>query len=69
MTTIVYIDGFNLYSGVLRGSPHKWLDLERHVIPALGPTDLPGPPDRFYADAAYLLAGIPAASASRNSRE
>jgi len=28
MATIVYIDGFNLYYGALRGSPYKWLDLE-----------------------------------------
>ena len=26
---IVYVDGFNLYYGALRGTPHKWLDLER----------------------------------------
>lgn len=24
----VYVDGFNLYYGALRGSPHKWLNLE-----------------------------------------
>src|SRR5258708_256044 len=28
--TIVYIDGFNLYYGALKGGPHKWLDLERY---------------------------------------
>lgn len=27
MRTNVYIDGFNLYYGCLKGSPHKWLDL------------------------------------------
>lgn len=27
--TIVYIDGFNLYYGALKGTPHKWLDLSR----------------------------------------
>jgi uncharacterized LabA/DUF88 family protein len=27
MRTIVYIDGFNLYYGSLKGSRHKWLDL------------------------------------------
>jgi hypothetical protein len=27
-TTNVYIDGFNLYFGALKGSPYKWLDLE-----------------------------------------
>jgi len=26
--TTVYVDGFNLYYGALRGTPHKWLDLD-----------------------------------------
>jgi hypothetical protein len=26
--TIVYIDGFNLYYRALKGTSHKWLDLE-----------------------------------------
>jgi uncharacterized LabA/DUF88 family protein len=26
--TNVYVDGFNLYYGCLKGQPHKWLDLE-----------------------------------------
>lgn len=26
----VYIDGFNLYYGLIKDSPHKWLDLERY---------------------------------------
>ena len=25
--TNVYIDGFNLFYGALKGSPYKWLDL------------------------------------------
>lgn len=25
--TIVYVDGFNLYYGLLKDSPYKWLDL------------------------------------------
>ncbi len=29
MITNVYIDGFNLYYGLLKGRPHKWLDLEK----------------------------------------
>lgn len=36
MDTNVYVDGFNLYYGLLRGGPHKWLDLEqmcRHLLP------------------------------------
>lgn len=27
MRTVIYIDGFNLYYGSLKGTPHKWLDL------------------------------------------
>lgn len=27
--TIVYVDGFNFYYGAVRGTPHKWLDLEK----------------------------------------
>ena len=28
--SIVYIDGFNLYYGALKGTPWKWLDLQRY---------------------------------------
>ncbi|RIH88698.1 NYN domain-containing protein [Calidithermus roseus] len=28
--SIVYVDGFNLYYGALKGSPYKWLDLEAY---------------------------------------
>ena len=28
MRTIVYIDGFNLYYGAVKSTPHKWLDLK-----------------------------------------
>ena len=34
--SIVYIDGFNLYYGALKGTPYKWLDLEalsRRLLP------------------------------------
>ncbi|HEY9755399.1 MAG TPA: NYN domain-containing protein [Oculatellaceae cyanobacterium] len=27
--TIVYVDGFNLYYGALKGTPHKWLNLHQ----------------------------------------
>lgn len=27
--TIVYVDGFNFYYGAVRGTPHKWLDMEK----------------------------------------
>jgi Protein of unknown function (DUF3995)/NYN domain len=36
MRANVYVDGFNLYYGALKGTPYKWLDLEalsRRVIP------------------------------------
>lgn len=36
MSTIVYVDGFNLYYGALKGTQHKWLDLEalcRRLLP------------------------------------
>lgn len=29
MRVNVYVDGFNLYYGCLKGGPYKWLDLER----------------------------------------
>ena len=34
MRTIIYIDGFNLYYGALRGTPYKWLDVSKlcHLI-------------------------------------
>lgn len=28
MRTIVYVDGFNLYYGQLKGTPYKWIDLQ-----------------------------------------
>jgi uncharacterized LabA/DUF88 family protein len=36
MSTNIYIDGFNLYYGALRRTPHRWLDLEalcRRLLP------------------------------------
>lgn len=27
-TTVVYIDGFNFYYGAVKGTPHRWLDLQ-----------------------------------------
>ena len=38
MPTIVYVDGFNLYYGSLKGTPYKWLDLEK-LASVLLPTD------------------------------
>lgn len=28
--SIVYIDGFNMYYGLVRGTPYKWLNLQRY---------------------------------------
>ena len=36
LLTNVYIDGFNLYYGALKGTPYKWLDLDalcRRLLP------------------------------------
>ncbi|HWZ48239.1 MAG TPA: NYN domain-containing protein, partial [Herbaspirillum sp.] len=39
LRTRIYIDGYNLYYGCLKGTPHKWLDIctlfERHIIPSI----------------------------------
>lgn len=35
MRTAVYVDGFNLYYGVLKRTPYKWLDLQRLFESAL----------------------------------
>lgn len=41
MRTRIYVDGYNLYYGCLKRSPHKWLDLlhlfEAHVLPSSVP--------------------------------
>lgn len=29
MKTVVYVDGFNLYYGALKGTPYRWLDLAK----------------------------------------
>lgn len=31
MRTYVYIDGFNLYYGALKGTPYKWLDVKKLI--------------------------------------
>ena len=38
--TVVYIDGFNLYYGQLRGTPYKWLDPVRLFQQVLSPNNL-----------------------------
>lgn len=38
LRTRVYIDGYNLYYGCLKGTPYKWLDMlvlfEKHILPS-----------------------------------
>jgi len=38
--TIVYIDGFNLYYGALKGTSHKWLNLQKYFKLLLPHDDL-----------------------------
>lgn len=37
LRTVVYIDGFNLYYGQLKGTPYKWLDVAQLFQRVLGP--------------------------------
>ena len=37
MKTIVYVDGFNLYYGAVKGTPYKWLDLRALFRSILAP--------------------------------
>ncbi len=37
MKVIVYIDGFNLFYGMLKGTPYKWLDLEKFADGMVAP--------------------------------
>lgn len=39
MRTYVYVDGFNLYYGALKGSPARWLDLKALFSNILRPTN------------------------------
>ena len=70
MPTNIYIDGFNLYYGCLRGTPYKWLDLDalcRRLFPrdtihriryfTANITPRPsGPPQKVQRQQAYLRA-------------
>lgn len=37
MRTAIYVDGFNLYFGALKGTPHKWLNIQAMVQGHLRP--------------------------------
>ncbi len=67
--TIVYIDGFNLYYGAVRGTPYRWLDLDALSRALLPKNDLvaikyftaivsarPDDPDQPTRQGAYLRA-------------
>ena len=51
LRTRVYVDGYNLYYGCLKGTPYKWLDLlslfERRILPSVYLTDAQGCPGSF----------------------
>jgi len=38
--TVVYIDGFNLYYGAIKGTPYKWLNLQKYFKLLLSGHDL-----------------------------
>ena len=38
MRTFVYVDGFNLYYGAIKGTPYKWLDLKALFTRVLDPS-------------------------------
>ena len=69
VATIVYIDGFNFYYGAVKGTRHKWVDLEavcRRLLPrddivkiryfTARVTERPDDPQRPVRQAAYLRA-------------
>lgn len=43
LRTRVYVDGYNLYYGCLKGTPYKWLDIqilfERQILPSSAPSN------------------------------
>lgn len=67
--TIVYVDGFNLYYGALKGTPYRWLDLDRLFSSLFPNNDIlgvryftarinayPGDPDQPLRQQLYLRA-------------
>ena len=66
----VYVDGFNLYSGALRGWPYRWLDIRQFAQRLLRPDDeldrvryftarvrpFPNDPDASVRQATYIRA-------------
>ena len=70
MRTNIYVDGFNLYFGALKGTPHKWLDICKLCQLLLSPnnqiatvkyftanvTGTPGDPDKPLHQQIYIRA-------------
>lgn len=40
MKTNVYVDGFNLYYGAVKGTPYKWLDIRKYCELAFPKNDI-----------------------------
>ncbi len=49
MRTRVYIDGFNLLYGCVKGTPHKWLNVHAPVLIIGGALDVYTPPNETRA--------------------
>ena len=64
MKTAVYVDGYNLYYGRLRGTPNKWLDLRRLLDQILRGQD----PATQIEKIVFCTANIKAAYASHGTR-
>lgn len=69
MNTYVYVDGFNLYYGAVKGTPNKWLNIQvlcQHLLPKNNVqkikyftalvTSRPGDPDQPNRQQIYLRA-------------
>lgn len=61
MRTAFFVDGYNLYYGVLHGSPHKWLDLPALLAAILAIQD----PSATLSSVNYYSAPVIARLASR----
>ncbi|AQZ93645.1 NYN domain-containing protein [Halopseudomonas phragmitis] len=61
MRTAFFVDGYNLYYGLLRGSPHKWLDLGALLDSILRVQD----PSAFLDSVHYFTAPVIAKLATR----
>lgn len=65
MRTIAYVDGYNLYYGCLKGSPHLWLDVDRPVRGILHVQDPMSEVQRVKYFTAYIKARFAATAMLR----